>query len=56
VKVVDKERLRGTLRVWISVAIVIFILIMAGFGQWDLALAGLIGLVVANGLKSLLGL
>lgn len=51
----DTSRLRGTLRVWISVAIVFFIFVMAGFGQWDLALAGFIGLIVANGLKTLLG-
>jgi hypothetical protein len=36
------------LRFWVSLLILVAILIMAGLGQWDWALAGIIGLAVAN--------
>lgn len=52
----NRDWMRGTLRVWVSVAILLFILAMVCLGQWDLAFAGFIGLIVANGLKALLGL
>ena len=42
--------LRGSLRVWVTLAVVFFILFMVGLGQWDMALAGGIGLVVSGGL------
>lgn len=48
------NKFRGTLRVWVSVAIVFLILVAGAFGQWDLALAGFIVLCVANGLKTLI--
>ena len=34
-------------------AVVLFIVFMMGLGQWDWALAGIIGLVVGNGLQVL---
>ena len=41
---------RGSLRFWITLAVVFLILFMVGLGQLDLALAGFIGLIVGNGL------
>jgi pheromone shutdown protein TraB len=49
------SRKRGGLRFWITLAVVFLILFMIGLGQWDLAMAGFIGLVVANGLGVLFG-
>ena len=46
--------LRGSLRVWVTLAVVFFILFMVGLGQWDMALAGVIGLVVSGGLLTFL--
>ena len=45
----------GSLRFWITLAVVFLILFMVGLGQWDLALAGFIGLIVGNGLGVLFG-
>ena len=46
---------RGGLRFWFTLAVAFLILFMAGLGQWDLALAGFIGLIVGNGLGVLFG-
>jgi hypothetical protein len=43
---VGKGKVR--LRFWVSMLILAAVLVLAGSGQWDMALAGLIGLVVAN--------
>ena len=43
----------GSLRLWISLAVVFFILFMIGIGQWDFAVAGFIGLLAASGLSVL---
>ena len=48
-------RQRGGLRFWITLAVVFLILFMIGLGQWDFAVAGFIGLIVANGLDVLFG-
>ena len=45
----------GSLRLWISLAVVSFILFMIGLGQWDFAVAGFIGLLAASGLGALFG-
>ena len=45
----------GSLRLWITLAVIFFALVMAGLGQWDWALAGLIGLTVGNGISVLFG-
>lgn len=44
---------RGSLRLWISFAVVLLILFAIGLGQWDFALAGAIGLILGNGLRVL---
>jgi hypothetical protein len=49
----DRHSPRGSLRLWISLAVVFFILFMIGLGQWDFAVAGFIGLVLGNGLQAL---
>jgi hypothetical protein len=49
------SRKRGGLRFWITLAVVFLILFMIGLGQWDLAMAGFIGLIVGNGLSVLFG-
>ena len=40
----------GRPRFWVTLIILFLVLIPAGLGQWDLVIAILIGLVVANGL------
>lgn len=49
----DRNSPQGSLRVWVAMAVVLFIVFMMGLGQWDWALAGIIGLVVGNGLQVL---
>lgn len=51
----NASRDRGGLRLWMTLAVVFLILLMVGLGQWDLALAGFIGLIVGNGLGILFG-
>ena len=46
---------RGGLRFWITLAVAFLILFMVGLGQWDLAVAGFIGLIIGNGLGVLFG-
>lgn len=40
----------GRPRFWVTLIILFLVLIPAGLGQWDMVIAILIGLVVANGL------
>jgi hypothetical protein len=40
----------GRPRFWVTLIILFLVLIPAGLGQWDLVIAILLGLVVANGL------
>jgi len=35
---------------WVSLMVVFVLLILMALGQWDFAIAGLIGLIVGNGL------
>jgi len=42
-------------RLWVSLVVVFVLLILMALGQWDFVLAGLIGLIVGNGLANLTG-
>lgn len=42
-------------RLWVSLMVVFVLLILMALGQWDLALAGFIALIVGNGLATLTG-
>jgi hypothetical protein len=44
----DTERDRP--RLWVSLMVIFILLILMALGQWDFVLAGLIGLIVGNGL------
>jgi hypothetical protein len=37
-------------RLWVSLMVIFILLILMALGQWDFVLAGLIGLIVGNGL------
>ena len=43
----------GRPRFWVTLIILFLVLIPAGLGQWDMVIAILFGLVVANGLAFL---
>jgi hypothetical protein len=45
----------GSLRLWVALAVVFLIVVFIAIGQWDLALAASIGLILGNGLKALFG-
>jgi hypothetical protein len=49
----DEDSPQGSLRLWVSLAIVFAIVFAMALGQWDWALAGFIGLVLGNGLRAL---
>jgi len=40
---------------WVSLMVVFVLLILMALGQWDFVLAGLIGLIVGNGLATFTG-
>jgi len=42
-------------RLWVSLMVIFVLLILMALGQWDLALAGFIALLVGNGLATLTG-
>ncbi len=42
-------------RLWVSLMVVFVLLILMALGQWDFVLAGLIGLIVGNGLATFTG-
>ena len=42
-------------RLWVSLMVVFVLLILMALGQWDFVLAGLIGLIVGNGLAIFTG-
>jgi hypothetical protein len=45
----------GRPRFWITLIILLLILIPIGLGQWDIALAVIIGLTIGNGIAFLRG-
>jgi hypothetical protein len=51
----DRHSPVGSLRLWVALAVVFLILVFVAIGQWDLALATFIGLILGNGLKALFG-
>jgi dolichol kinase len=40
---------------WVSLMVVFVLLILMALGQWDFVVAGLIGLIVGNGLATFTG-
>jgi dolichol kinase len=42
-------------RLWVSLIVIFVLLILMALGQWDFVLAGIIGLIVGNGLANLTG-
>lgn len=44
----------GSLRLWVTSAVALLTLFMVALGQWDVALALFIGLLVGNGLGVLI--
>ncbi len=51
----DRHSVRGSLRLWVALAVVFVMLVFIAMGQWDLALAAFIGLIIGNGVKALFG-
>ena len=49
-----KKGAKARPRFWVSMLLLMAILVLAGLGQWDFAVAGIIGLVVANAGATLL--
>jgi hypothetical protein len=49
----DLHSTRGSLRLWVALAVVFLMFVFAAMGQWDLAFAAFIGLILGNGLKAL---
>ena len=42
-------------RLWVSLMVIFVLLILMALGQWDFVVAGLIGLIVGNGLATFTG-
>jgi hypothetical protein len=51
----DRYSPLGSLRLWVALAVVFLIVVFIAVGQWDLALAAFIGLILGNGLRALFG-